>query len=119
MSLSRSVESALAWLFESDDLPPEVEAMMERMGRSQETVNGFEDRVNGLLPFILSLLAAAGCALVFLGKTSGVPLDGRQILFAACGLYGLGALMTLISPWPTISCSWRRKSLSFLMKNVV
>jgi hypothetical protein len=27
--------------------------------------------------------------------------------------------MTLISPWPMISCSWRRKSAAPLMKKVV
>ena len=58
----------------------------------------FDDKVNNMAPLLLSLVAGAAALLVVLGMTALVPLDGRQLLFVACALFGLAALLTLINP---------------------
>ena len=71
----------------------------EGSDKVKDNLNGFGENVNGVAPFILGLLAAAGAALVVFGMTGLVPLDGRQLLFVSCALYALAALLAFFSPW--------------------
>lgn len=64
-------------------------------GAQSQSANGTEGDFSGTFVIILSLLAGAAALLVVLGKTDVVPLDERQHLFAALGLFALAALVTL------------------------
>lgn len=70
------------------------------------SANGTEVEFNGVFVILLSLLAGAAALLVVLGKTDLLPLDERQHLFAALGLFALAAIVTLIDAFrdlPSIS----------------
>lgn len=74
-------------------LLPWVSVSMGGLGGA--SANGF--RVDtGWFTFICGGLAGAGALLVYLGKTSMVPLDARQLLLAGVGLFGVAALFTVL-----------------------
>jgi hypothetical protein len=59
------------------------------------SVNGFQVDM-GAIVFILCLLGGAAAALIWRGKTAGLPLNVKQLSLVALGGFGLGALLTLI-----------------------
>lgn len=81
--------------------PAEAVKAFEMMDKSLPNSNAFGERVNGVFPLILSIVAGAGAALVFLGKTKLVPLDGRQILFVGCACFLLAGILVIANPFET------------------
>jgi hypothetical protein len=87
----------LPWYSVSVDLGGMPAELREMVGQaaSSKSLNGTEGDFNGTFVIVLSLLGAAAAALVVLGKTHVLPLDERQHLFAALGLFALAVVVTL------------------------
>ncbi len=78
---------------------PSIDFQKDMPDKAKDAVyEQFDDHVNNVAPLLLSIVAGACALLVMLGMTALVPLDGRQLLFIACGLFGLAALLALIGP---------------------
>jgi hypothetical protein len=79
------------WSWGGDSVYSEVARAMG----AKTSANGL-DVGSGTFTLILSLLGGIAAALIWKGKTQGLPLNARQLAFVAVGAFGLGALLTLI-----------------------
>ena len=59
------------------------------------SMNGFQIDM-GTFIFILCLVGGGAAALIWKGKTEGLPLNAKQLSLVALGGFGVGALLTLI-----------------------
>lgn len=79
---------------EADAMPAELKAKM--LDRFDEEA---KKHTNQTIPLLLGLAAGAAALLVMLGMSALVPLDSRQLLFLACGLFALCAILAFTNPY--------------------